>query len=131
MLHSKYLNLVHNILHRNCFLIETLCICMWFSWPESYYVAQSENVLRVKPELPSLTGHADWTMEGKTCLEFPSGLQNITFNLMFVFKGTGHSCVESCGLIENLESFHFIYKGSEWVIWYWVIIGTAVESVGV
>lgn len=44
-------------------------------------------------------------MEVNACLEFPSDCQNITFNLLFVFRGDMFS--------ENLESFHPSYKGSK------------------
>lgn len=69
-----------------------------------------DNVLRAEPEL---TGHADGTMGGKTSPEFPSGLWNITFNSMFVVKGRGHRLAKSRGLIQNLESFHSICRGTE------------------
>lgn len=42
-------------------------------------------------------------MEGKTRLEFPSGLQNITFNTVFVFKGTGRGRTWSPSILSTKE----------------------------
>lgn len=51
--------------------------------------------------------------------EFPSGRQNITFNLLFVCRATCHS------LAEDLESFHSSAKEVNQIFDIRVILGTA------
>lgn len=75
-------------------------------------------MLSVKPELPRFTSHAHGTMESAERPEFPSGRQNITFNLLFVCRATCHS------LAEDLESFHSSAKEVN-EIFDRVILGTA------
>lgn len=79
---------------------------------------QESNVLSVKPELPRSTSHAHGTMESAERPEFPSGRQNITFNLLFVCR-TCHS------LAEDLESFHSSAKEVNEIFDIRVILGTA------